>query len=270
VPDTDSISAVPGQNAIGRQPVGNAPAKEYSLAIARGYTASKDRPLGAASGMESEVGVIYRLAALKLDIITNLKAETVSIIVTGNNILETPLVAILDKDTAGEVAVNVLVFITVTIEHYIFHNNIVHILSSQDWKNSSGRSIFFNPKVLFGQTVQIENIPFNSRNRGTQYIILPVSRAFFGTEHYPSSGHETFYIFDLNAVFEPVRIPQELRHNAIGFSKYGPLSRASQCDIRMKVNCISQIIYSRQNVKCPSTDSVQVLNPGLDYLVVIA
>ena len=103
--------------------------------------------------MESEVGVIYRLAALKLDIITNLKAETVSIIVTGDNILKTPLIAILDKDTAREVAVNVLVFIAVAVEHNVLDNNIVHVLSGKDWKNCPGRGIFFYPKVLFGQTV---------------------------------------------------------------------------------------------------------------------
>ena len=36
VPDTDSISTVPEQNAIGHKPIGNAPAKEYSLAVAPG------------------------------------------------------------------------------------------------------------------------------------------------------------------------------------------------------------------------------------------
>ena len=82
MPDTDSESAVPGQNAIGRQAVGNTPAKVYPLAIARGYAVSKDGPLGAASRMESEVGVIYCLAVLKLDIITNLEAEAVSIVIS--------------------------------------------------------------------------------------------------------------------------------------------------------------------------------------------
>ena len=50
--------------------------------------------------MKSKVGVIYCLAVFKPDVITNLETEAVSVVVTGNNIPETLIVARLDKDTA--------------------------------------------------------------------------------------------------------------------------------------------------------------------------
>ncbi|MBA7636013.1 hypothetical protein ES703_43626 [subsurface metagenome] len=103
--------------------------------------------------MEAEVGVIYCLAVLKLNIIADLEAETISIVVSGNNVLEAPPVAILDEDSTGEVAVDVLVFIAASVEHYVPDNNIVHVLSSKDWKNSRSRGIFIHPKILFGHPV---------------------------------------------------------------------------------------------------------------------
>ncbi len=151
--DTDSISFVPGQNAILRKAIGNAPAKENPLTISLGNAIAEERALGAASRMEAEVGVIYCLAVMKLDIIADLEAETISIVVSGNNVLESPAVAILDEDSTGEVAVDVLVVITVAVEHYVPDNNIVHVFSSKDWKNSRSGGIFIYPKVLFGQPV---------------------------------------------------------------------------------------------------------------------
>jgi hypothetical protein len=103
--------------------------------------------------MEAEVGVIYCLAALKLDIIADLEAETISIVVSGNNVLEAPPVAILDEDSTGEVAVDVLVVIAAAVKHYVPDNNIVHVLCGKDWKNSCSGGTFIYPKVLFGQPV---------------------------------------------------------------------------------------------------------------------
>jgi hypothetical protein len=64
-----------------------------------------------------------------------------------------PPVAILDENPAGEVAVNVLVFIAVSIEHNVLHNNVVHVFSGKDGEDSRSRGIFFQPKILFGQPV---------------------------------------------------------------------------------------------------------------------
>ena len=58
----DSISAVIRQHAILCKPVRNAPAEENPLAIAPGQALLEDRPLGAASGMESKIAIIYCLA----------------------------------------------------------------------------------------------------------------------------------------------------------------------------------------------------------------
>ncbi len=62
VPDTDSISAVFRQNTILCEPIGNAPAKENSLTIAPGQAVLEDGPLGAASGVESQIAVVNRPA----------------------------------------------------------------------------------------------------------------------------------------------------------------------------------------------------------------
>ncbi len=62
VPDTDSVSAVLRQRAILCKPIRNAPAEENPLTITPGQAVLEDGPLGAAPGMESQIGVVYRLA----------------------------------------------------------------------------------------------------------------------------------------------------------------------------------------------------------------
>jgi hypothetical protein len=68
--------------------VGNAPAKENSLAVPLGCASFEYGSLGAASGMESEIGVIERFAIMESDIIANLEAETVAVIVTSRYAFE--------------------------------------------------------------------------------------------------------------------------------------------------------------------------------------
>ena len=53
--------------------------------------------------MESEVGVVDRLAVAKLDVVAYLEAVTVAVVVFLYYIVETPAVAALDEDAAGEV-----------------------------------------------------------------------------------------------------------------------------------------------------------------------
>jgi hypothetical protein len=63
--------------------------------------------------METEVGIVYRFAITKLNVITDLEAEAIPIVVCGNNVLEKPPVAVLDEDSTGEIAVNVFVLVAV-------------------------------------------------------------------------------------------------------------------------------------------------------------
>ena len=86
--DTDSIPFVPRQCAIFHEPVGNTPAEENPLAVPIGRASLENRPLGAASRMESEVSVVDGLAILKPDVIANLKAETVAVVVPGRHVFE--------------------------------------------------------------------------------------------------------------------------------------------------------------------------------------
>jgi predicted phosphodiesterase len=62
VPDTDSIRTVLRQDTILRKPVRNTPTKVNSFTIARRQAIFENGPLGAASGVESQVGVVYRFA----------------------------------------------------------------------------------------------------------------------------------------------------------------------------------------------------------------
>ena len=62
VPDTDSVSAVLRQRTILCEPIRNAPAEENPLTITPGQAVLEDGPLGAASGVESQIAVVYRFA----------------------------------------------------------------------------------------------------------------------------------------------------------------------------------------------------------------
>ena len=42
----------------------------------------------------------------------------------------------LNENSTGEVAVNMLVFILITIEHYVFNDNVVHIFCGEDGEDS--------------------------------------------------------------------------------------------------------------------------------------
>jgi hypothetical protein len=115
--------------------------------------------------METEVGIVYRSAIAKLNVITDLEAETIPIVVFGNNVLEKPPVAVLDEDSAGEIAIDVFVVVAVAVEHQVFHGNVVHVFSSKDRENSRSSGICVYPKVLFGQPVQEDNVLMSAWGR---------------------------------------------------------------------------------------------------------
>jgi hypothetical protein len=79
--------------------------------------------------MESQVGVVYRFAVSKSDVIADLETETIAVIVPGSNIPEAPPVTMLDENSAGEVAVNVLILLSAAVEHDVFYNDIIHVFS---------------------------------------------------------------------------------------------------------------------------------------------
>jgi presenilin-like A22 family membrane protease len=78
--------------------------------------------------MESEVGIVQGLAILELDVVADLEAEAVAIVVPRDHVAELPAVAVLDEDRAGEVAVDVLVVVAIPVEDEVFDLHVIDVL----------------------------------------------------------------------------------------------------------------------------------------------
>ena len=112
-----SISAVIAQRTPLRQAVGYAPAEEDSLAIVQRLAIVEERPLRAAAWVESKVGVVFSTAAFEVYIIAYLKAKTVSIEIARYDVLKAISVAVLEKDAANVVSVELFVGFPVAVQN---------------------------------------------------------------------------------------------------------------------------------------------------------
>ena len=99
---------------------------------------------------ETEIGIVDGFAVLESDVVANLEAESVAVIVAGRYVFECPLVAMLNEDRAGEVAVDMFVLFPVAVEYDVFHNYAVNVFGREDRKNRCGCGAFLDPEILFG------------------------------------------------------------------------------------------------------------------------
>ncbi len=248
--------------------VADAPAEEDPLAVALAFAVAEDRPLGSAARMEPQVSIVQRLALVKPDIITDLEAEAVAVIVLGHDVAEPPAVAVLEEDRAGEVAVDVLVVVPVAVQHEILYLDIIDVLGREQGEDRRRRGILLRPEILRRQLVQEDDVAPDGRDCGAPHLILPGSRSCFRAQHDPAPWGETCGILHPDPILKPVGIPDEPGHNAIGLSQDGSFSGAAEGNMRMEVNGISHLVHAWQKTECAAPKTMEIVDAGLDDLVV--
>src|SRR5262249_55429005 len=111
--DGDAIRAAVLDNVVLSQAELDAPAEEQANVVATQLVAANDRPLRTRSGMQAETGVVVTVALLDDDIVTDLPADAVAVVLAGGQPVHADAVAVLQEDAAGVIAVEVVIVLAV-------------------------------------------------------------------------------------------------------------------------------------------------------------
>ena len=136
-------------NAIGfGQSVFDTPAPEETQAVSLEPTIANQRPLRTGSRMYAKIRVIVAMTVFDFDVVTDLKADPVAVVVASLDSPQRVSVAVLQEDTAAVVAIEVLGIRTIAIERDVLDGDVRGTFTRQQRKQRRTGWIARKPKVL--------------------------------------------------------------------------------------------------------------------------
>ena len=109
--------------------------------------------------MEAEAGVVVALAVLDEDVVADLPADAVAVVVAGDHPAEGQPAAILEEDAAGVVAVEVVVVGPVAVDGQVLDRDVGDVLGREEGEEAcGGRLALLEPEVLAEGLVELEAV----------------------------------------------------------------------------------------------------------------
>ena len=84
--------------------------------------------------MDTKVRVIMAVTIFDDHVVADLKADAIAVVVAGFHVAKHVAIAILQKDTASVVSVEVFTVRTIAVERNVFNQHIRCMLTGQQWK----------------------------------------------------------------------------------------------------------------------------------------
>jgi len=203
VADGDAIVEVVAQVAILCQAVSDTPAEENALAVAARDAVGEDRALGAAAGVETEIGIVFRAARFETDIVADLERITVAVVVSRDDMAIGVAIAVLEKDAASVVAVYFIACSPIAVEDQIFDRDVVDPFGREDRKERCGGGPVFEPRIFLHLAAQIERLAVDAGDGILDDFKARIARR---AQHNAAAGSETGGICNVDLGFVPVGI----------------------------------------------------------------
>lgn len=155
--------------------------------------------------MDSEVGVIVRVAVFDGNVVADLKADSVTVVVAGFEIANRVSIAVLQKDAAAVVAVQVGRVFSITVEGQILDRDVGGVFAGEEWKQGRARRLTAEPQILSEAVTQFESITAPADQRSFDNVDASVVRVLrFQNDSVTDSQTTTAGQSDLLIV--PVRV----------------------------------------------------------------
>src|SRR5262249_49082838 len=124
VADRDAVTAAVLDHVLLGHGGPHPPAEEQADVVAPQPVAPDDRPLRAGPRVQAQAGVVVAVAALHDDVVADLPADAVAVVLAGRDLPQGHAVAVLQEDAAGVVAVEVLVVLPVAVEGDVLNDDV--------------------------------------------------------------------------------------------------------------------------------------------------
>src|SRR5262245_44198141 len=131
-----------------REAVLDAPAKEDADVVVPELVVAHDGALRARAGVQAELGVVLGGAALGEDVVANLPADAVAVVVARDDAAENEAVAVLEEEAAAVVAVEVLVLLAVAVERQVFDPGVGDVLPGDEGEDGHRDGVAHAPEVF--------------------------------------------------------------------------------------------------------------------------
>src|SRR5262249_53182868 len=115
-----------------------------------------DGALRAGAGVQAELGVVLGGAALDEDVVTDLPADAVAVVVGCDDAAEDEPVTVLEEAAAAVVAVEVLVLLTVAGERQVLDGHVADVLAGDEGEDGHADGVAQAPEVLAQGAVELE------------------------------------------------------------------------------------------------------------------
>ena len=115
-------------------------------------------PLRARAGVDAEVGVVVAVAVLDHDVVADLEADAVAVVVPRRHAADGEAVAVLEEDAAGVVAVEALVVGLVAVEREVLDDDVGGPLGGQQREHRRAGRLAGEPEVLAEAGVEPEAV----------------------------------------------------------------------------------------------------------------
>ena len=98
--------------------------------------------------MQAQIGVVVTVTVFHNDIVADLPADAVTIVVVCGQATHLNTVAVLQPDTASVIVVDVCMVLSIAVEGKVFDRNILNVFTTEKWEQSAAGWLSGKPEIL--------------------------------------------------------------------------------------------------------------------------
>jgi hypothetical protein len=213
--------------------------------------------------MKPEIGIPLRKTVFDKNIVADLPADPIAVVVDRLDISDSDPFAILHEDATAIIAIEVGIIRTVPFDLKVLDFNISHFFSAEDREEDFGDRVMVCPKVLFQGSIQEKSISIAPDESAFDYRFSVVVGGLReeGDTH---SRFEAFGIGKGDIGLVPVRVDGERALQEVILDEHRIGSGPLYPNARTEFECILEAIDSRENFQNPPTGGGKVVQAGLE------
>src|SRR5262249_39420396 len=147
------------------QAVLDAPAEENADVVPLQFVVANDGTLRTRAGMQAQTGVVVRMAIFDRRVMADLPTDAVAVVIAGGHTSHVNAIAILEKNTAGIVAIEIRVLLFVAVECDVLNRDVGNFLAAENWKERRDLGLAHEPIVFAQSPIEFKTLAVASDQR---------------------------------------------------------------------------------------------------------